>query len=86
MLTHHAQHLDIPAACLSQSSLLDKAMKELHRMDEYKAPRDKMICVMNCCKLVNAILVAAAESDAKTGEWAARGGQCVVRYRLCQSP
>ena len=28
------------------------ALTELAKMDNFKAPRDKIVCVLNCCKLV----------------------------------
>lgn len=31
---------------------LDFAQRELRKMNQYKAPRDKLICVLNCCKVI----------------------------------
>jgi hypothetical protein len=31
---------------------LDFAQRELGKMNQYKAPRDKLICVLNCCKVI----------------------------------
>lgn len=31
---------------------LDFAQRELCKMNQYKAPRDKLICVLNCCKVI----------------------------------
>ncbi|KAM0787741.1 hypothetical protein ACM66B_003798 [Microbotryomycetes sp. NB124-2] len=31
---------------------LDFARRELRKINQYKAPRDKMICVLNCCKVI----------------------------------
>ncbi|ORY92652.1 hypothetical protein BCR35DRAFT_298132 [Leucosporidium creatinivorum] len=31
---------------------LDFARRELGKMNQYKAPRDKLICVLNCCKVI----------------------------------
>lgn len=31
---------------------LDFAQRELSKMNQYKAPRDKLICVLNCCKVI----------------------------------
>lgn len=33
-------------------SFLDFARRELGKMNQYKAPRDKLICVLNCCKVI----------------------------------
>ena len=29
-------------------------------MNQYKAPRDKLVCVLNCCRVINNLLAAAA--------------------------
>jgi hypothetical protein len=29
-----------------------KLMTELLKINHYKAPRDKMICILNCCKVI----------------------------------
>jgi len=49
------EHLDIPASC-EDVPRMEEAQTELIKMDGYKAPRDKMICVLNCCKIIAAIL------------------------------
>eukprot|EP00041_Stephanoeca_diplocostata_P000166 m.13651 g.13651 ORF g.13651 m.13651 type:complete len:346 (+) comp10170_c0_seq4:407-1444(+) len=49
------EHLDIPPA-LCADGAVGMAMKELCKMDAYKAPRDKMVCVLNCCKIINSVL------------------------------
>ena len=33
-------------------AFVDFACKELRKINEYKAPRDKMICILNCCKVI----------------------------------
>jgi hypothetical protein len=33
-------------------SFLNFAQSELCKMNQYKAPRDKLICVLNCCKVI----------------------------------
>jgi hypothetical protein len=35
---------------------IKKAISELKKINSYKTPRDKMICISNCCKLVTNIL------------------------------
>lgn len=49
------EHLDIPARCHNEATLLI-AQKELHKINQYKAPRDKLVCVLNCCRVVNNLL------------------------------
>lgn len=62
-----AEHFDISPACMKQDEEFEKAKKELIRMDSYKAPRDKMICIMNCCRIINNILIKAHQEENKTG-------------------
>lgn len=45
------QHLDIPPA-LRQLGYINLAKQELVKMNEYKAPRDKIICILNSCKIL----------------------------------
>eukprot|EP01147_Barroeca_monosierra_P002595 gene2595-5509_t len=61
------EHLDIPEVCLQYHDQLAQAQTELIKMDSYKAPRDKAICIMNAVKLVMAVLEqTAAETGADT--------------------
>ncbi|BGP39974.1 hypothetical protein JCM10450v2_003954 [Rhodotorula kratochvilovae] len=45
---------------------LDFAQRELCKMNQYKAPRDKLICVLNCCKVIFGLIrhVASGEEGA----------------------
>eukprot|EP00040_Diaphanoeca_grandis_P034695 m.216372 g.216372 ORF g.216372 m.216372 type:complete len:475 (-) comp33207_c3_seq1:448-1872(-) len=54
------EHLDIPPG-LCEDKAISMAVKELCKMDTYKAPRDKMVCVLNCCKIINNILQSHKE-------------------------
>ncbi|GAA5980249.1 hypothetical protein JCM5350_000886 [Sporobolomyces pararoseus] len=36
----------------SEKGFIDFAASELRKMNQYKAPRDKLICVLNCCKVI----------------------------------
>jgi len=36
----------------SERGFIDFAASELRKMNQYKAPRDKLICVLNCCKVI----------------------------------
>eukprot|EP00913_Durusdinium_trenchii_P011365 g10676.t1 len=40
-------------------SLLDLAVSQLQSMDKFKAPRDKMICILNACRVINDVLKRA---------------------------
>ena len=65
-----ADHLDIPA-CFRHEEAWHVARRELQRMNSYKAPRDKLVCVLGCCKAVNVNLKqlarqAVVEKSGKT--------------------
>lgn len=36
------------------------AQKELQKINMYKAPRDKLACILNCCKVINNLLLNAS--------------------------
>eukprot|EP00271_Cylindrocystis_brebissonii_P021476 TRINITY_DN767_c0_g1_i1.p1 TRINITY_DN767_c0_g1~~TRINITY_DN767_c0_g1_i1.p1 ORF type:complete len:442 (+),score=86.85 TRINITY_DN767_c0_g1_i1:81-1406(+) len=63
------QQLDIPDHFQREASWL-LAQKELQKMGSYKAPRDKLVCVLNCCRVINnlllnaAVMAAGGDSDA----------------------
>lgn len=41
--------------------MLDElAQKELQKINMYKAPRDKLACILNCCKVINNLLLNAS--------------------------
>ncbi|CUS14862.1 unnamed protein product [Tuber aestivum] len=48
------EHLDIQDAVTEESGrkFLDLAVNEMTKMGSYRAPRDKVICVLNCCKVI----------------------------------
>lgn len=45
------QHLEIPQTEFN-GRFFKLAQQELLMMDDYRAPRDKIICVLNCCKIL----------------------------------
>ncbi|KAI6086142.1 hypothetical protein F4821DRAFT_238961 [Hypoxylon rubiginosum] len=50
-------HLDIPPiASESGKKFLELAEQELLKIRTYRAPRDKIICVLNCCKVIFGLL------------------------------
>ncbi|KAK9722622.1 hypothetical protein K7432_002527 [Basidiobolus ranarum] len=49
------EHLDIPANSHNES-FLQFAQAELLKMNHYKAPRDKLICILNCCIIIFGLL------------------------------
>ncbi|KAF3332482.1 Vacuolar protein sorting-associated protein 9A [Carex littledalei] len=55
----HPENLDIKPEFQNESSWL-LAQKELQKINLYKAPRDKLVCILNCCKVINNLLVNAS--------------------------
>ena len=53
-------HLDIPEH-FSDEECWALAQHELLKMNSYKAPKDKLICILNCCRIINNLLAARAE-------------------------
>ncbi|KAK7943410.1 uncharacterized protein PG986_012523 [Apiospora aurea] len=56
------EHLDIPPVSESGKRFLNLAQQELLKIRSYRAPRDKIICVLNCCKVIFGLL-KNAKSD-----------------------
>ncbi|ODV84386.1 hypothetical protein CANARDRAFT_179270, partial [[Candida] arabinofermentans NRRL YB-2248] len=46
------KHLDIPLSLTVESNFIKLASTELNKMNNYKSPRDKIICILNCCKII----------------------------------
>ncbi|KAH6646166.1 hypothetical protein BKA67DRAFT_525981 [Truncatella angustata] len=55
-------HLDIAPVSDSGKRFLTLAQQELLKIRSYRAPRDKIICVLNCCKVIFGLL-KNAKSD-----------------------
>ncbi|EGW30519.1 uncharacterized protein SPAPADRAFT_157657 [Spathaspora passalidarum NRRL Y-27907] len=51
-------HLDIDLDELGTDStnFLDHAINELNKINQYRAPRDKIICILNACKIIFSFL------------------------------
>ncbi|XP_002989534.2 vacuolar protein sorting-associated protein 9A [Selaginella moellendorffii] len=52
------EHLDLPQSFQNEASWLI-AEKELQKINSYKAPRDKLVCILNCCRVINNLLLMA---------------------------
>lgn len=50
------EHLDIPPVGDNGKRFLILAQQELLKIKTYRAPRDKIICVLNCCKVIFGLL------------------------------
>ncbi|KAF1826539.1 uncharacterized protein K489DRAFT_313295 [Dissoconium aciculare CBS 342.82] len=53
------EHLDINAVGDKGKKFLSLAQQELLKINTYRAPRDKVICVLNCCKVIFGFLRSA---------------------------
>lgn len=49
------EHLDIPHGPMNDR-FLGLAGIELNKLDQFRAPRDKIICILNCCKVIFGLL------------------------------
>jgi Rab5 GDP/GTP exchange factor len=57
------EHLDIPSVGPSGERFLKLAQQELLKIKGYRAPRDKVICVLNCCKVIVGLLKSSKSAD-----------------------
>ncbi|PGH17173.1 hypothetical protein AJ79_01311 [Helicocarpus griseus UAMH5409] len=57
------EHLDIPPVGPNGRRFLALAQQELLKIKGYRAPRDKVICVLNCCKVIFGLLRNAKSGD-----------------------
>jgi hypothetical protein len=57
------EHLDIPPVGDKGRKFLNLAQQELLKIQSYRAPRDKIICVLNCCKVIFGFLRTSKSSD-----------------------
>ncbi|KAF8030390.1 hypothetical protein BT93_E2738 [Corymbia citriodora subsp. variegata] len=53
------ENLDITPTFQNETSWL-LAQKELLKINMCKAPRDKLVCILNCCKVINNLLINAS--------------------------
>ncbi|XP_052190743.1 vacuolar protein sorting-associated protein 9A-like [Diospyros lotus] len=53
------ENLDIKPPFQNETSWL-LAQKELQKINMYKAPRDKLVCILNCCKVISNLLINAS--------------------------
>jgi len=58
-------HLDIPKVLHNEASWL-LAVKELQKINSFKAPREKLLCIMSCCQVINNLLLNISMSNDRT--------------------
>lgn len=56
------ENLDIKPIFQNETSWL-LAQKELQKINMYKAPRDKLVCILNCCKVISNLLLNVSISS-----------------------
>ncbi|KAF2451559.1 hypothetical protein P171DRAFT_375833 [Karstenula rhodostoma CBS 690.94] len=57
------EHLDIQPIGDKGKKFLHLAQQELLKIKSYRAPRDKVICILNCCKVIFGYLRTATKAD-----------------------
>ncbi|QKX55875.1 uncharacterized protein TRUGW13939_02974 [Talaromyces rugulosus] len=57
------EHLDIPALGSNGRRFINLAQQELAKIKGYRAPRDKVICILNCCKVIFGLLKHSKNPD-----------------------
>ncbi|XP_031259910.1 vacuolar protein sorting-associated protein 9A-like isoform X2 [Pistacia vera] len=57
-----SEHLDIPVVLQNEASWL-LVEKELQKMNAVKAPREKLLRIMNCCRVISNLLLNASMSE-----------------------
>lgn len=57
------EHLEIPPVGPNGERFLRLAQQELVKIKNYRAPRDKVICILNSCKVIFGLLKNARSSD-----------------------
>ncbi|MCD7455085.1 Vacuolar protein sorting-associated protein 9A [Datura stramonium] len=60
------ENLDIKPIFQNESSWLF-AQKELQKINMYRAPRDKLVCILNCCKVINNLLTSVSAKENPPG-------------------
>ncbi|KAJ5333198.1 uncharacterized protein N7506_006981 [Penicillium brevicompactum] len=56
-------HLDIPPVSGGGRRFLNLAQQEISKINGYRAPRDKVICILNCCKVIFGLLKNTKKAD-----------------------
>ena len=60
------EHLDITDSPYNQVTF-ELAKKEFMKMNDFKAPRDKLICILNCCKIIFNLLDHRSKDNKPAG-------------------
>lgn len=57
------EHLDIPSLDDNGRRFMSFAQQQLLKIKMYRAPRDKVVCVLNCCKVIFGFLSTSKSAD-----------------------
>ncbi|KAJ5190767.1 uncharacterized protein N7498_009752 [Penicillium cinerascens] len=57
------EHLDISPVSGGGRRFLTLAQQEILKLNGYRAPRDKVICILNCCKVIFGLLKNSKKAD-----------------------
>ncbi|KAL8950691.1 MAG: hypothetical protein Q9222_003277 [Ikaeria aurantiellina] len=57
------EHLDIPQLGEDGRRFMSFAQQQLLKIKMYRAPRDKVVCVLNCCKVIFGFLSTSKSAD-----------------------
>ncbi|KAL9597268.1 MAG: hypothetical protein Q9219_005249 [cf. Caloplaca sp. 3 TL-2023] len=57
------EHLDIPPLGENGRRFMSFAQQQLLKIKIYRAPRDKVVCVLNCCKVIFGFLRTSRSAD-----------------------
>ncbi|KAL8839408.1 MAG: hypothetical protein Q9170_001747 [Blastenia crenularia] len=57
------EHLDIPPLGDNGRRFMSFAQQQLLKIKMYRAPRDKVVCVLNCCKVIFGFLSTSKSAD-----------------------
>ena len=68
----HGRHLELPME-KQEASVWREAGAELRRMAEYKAPKDKLVCLLNACHIIHHTLITKGTAGSNDGESSAVG-------------
>ncbi|KAF7076205.1 hypothetical protein CFC21_080895 [Triticum aestivum] len=58
-------HLDIPKVLNNEASWLI-AVKELQKINSFKSPWEKLLCMMSCCQVINNLLLNVSMTNDRT--------------------
>lgn len=50
------EHMDIDPQRLNHARI-ERAIAELQKMNKFKTPRDKMVLIMNSCKVIGTLII-----------------------------